>query len=133
MATDTLLLLIMAIVLPPLPVFLINKTVFTKEFLVSVLLTILGHIPGLLFSFYYILIEHPKQTVRLDEEAALDHGHDHDNFTPRNQQSGYTDVEPQSPTQDPIESPIVGSSDAPPTYNEVNSKPVDVKDNKVQL
>lgn len=62
------ILIILAFILPPLPVFLITKNIFqTPEFFISVILTILGHIPGVLFALYYILVEYPKTIARADD------------------------------------------------------------------
>ena len=51
------ILALMALILPPLPLFLMTAphyTLFTKEIFISVLLTLLGHVPGIIFSLYLI-------------------------------------------------------------------------------
>ncbi|ODV80442.1 uncharacterized protein CANTADRAFT_29841, partial [Suhomyces tanzawaensis NRRL Y-17324] len=70
------LLVIMAFVFPPLPVFILKEYhVFNKETLIVVLLTLLGHIPGIIFALWYSLVEFPKANgqrdgyVRIDEES----------------------------------------------------------------
>lgn len=61
-----ILLILLAFILPPLPIIMLsNNNVFTKECLISIILTLLGHVPGVLFSLYYILIEYPKRLSRL--------------------------------------------------------------------
>ena len=61
-----ILLVLLAFILPPLPIVVLsNNSIFTQECLISVILTLLGHIPGVLFSLYYILIEYPKRLARL--------------------------------------------------------------------
>lgn len=56
------LLIIIAIVLPPLGVFLVKQnSIRNKEFWVTLFLTICGHIPGTVFALYYMIcIEFPK-------------------------------------------------------------------------
>ncbi|RLV93620.1 hypothetical protein JA1_002357 [Spathaspora sp. JA1] len=56
------ILIIAALVLPPLAIFLVKKySIWNKEFLVSVLLTMFGHVPGAVFTLYYLLcVEFPQ-------------------------------------------------------------------------
>lgn len=62
---QNVLLIILSLILPPLPIIMLsNNSIFTKECLISVILTLLGHIPGVFFSLYYILIEYPKRFTR---------------------------------------------------------------------
>lgn len=62
---QTMLLIVLSFIIPPLPIIMLsNNAIFTKECLISVILTLLGHIPGIIFSLYYILIEHPKRITR---------------------------------------------------------------------
>ncbi|RCK67661.1 hypothetical protein Cantr_03411 [Candida viswanathii] len=53
---ETFLLIIMAIVLPPLPMYLMDKTIFSRNFIVCCLLTLCGGIAGLIFSCYIIYL-----------------------------------------------------------------------------
>ncbi|EGW33643.1 uncharacterized protein SPAPADRAFT_50498 [Spathaspora passalidarum NRRL Y-27907] len=59
---EQFILIIAALVLPPLAIFLAKKySIWNKEFLVSVLLTMFGHIPGAIFTLYYLwYIEFPQ-------------------------------------------------------------------------
>lgn len=158
---EKLLLGALGFFLPPVPVFLLQKTVFTKEFLVTVILTCLGHVPGVIFSFYFIFVEYPRKSyTRLDDEShpqgnrrhrARNHGHHHDDSHDSHNggNSRYTDTPTESseaPVNPPVEvnAPVAqgeGSSDAaPPTYDEavpqdqqLKQSEVDSKrDNKIQ-
>ncbi|CAH2354396.1 hypothetical protein CLIB1423_16S01750 [[Candida] railenensis] len=81
-----LFLAIMAFILPPLPLFLLtgpNYTIFTKEIFISLLLTIFGHIPGIIFSLYVIFYDSdpfasdgPLGYTSIDDEGS-DHPHHH--------------------------------------------------------
>lgn len=55
---EQFVLVLAAIFLPPLATFLAQRTIFTKEFLVTVVLTLFGHIPGVYLpsTFYFALI-----------------------------------------------------------------------------
>lgn len=60
--TQRLLLCLIAVFLPPLPLFLLtrpNPTVRTKEFWTCLLLTVLFGIGGVLYAIYFICFEFP--------------------------------------------------------------------------
>ncbi|CUM50811.1 unnamed protein product [Debaryomyces tyrocola] len=62
---QNILLIILSFIIPPVPIIMLSdNSIFTKECLISVILTLLGHIPGVLFSLYFILIEYPKRAHR---------------------------------------------------------------------
>lgn len=62
---QNILLIVLSFIIPPVPIIMLSdNSIFTKECLISVILTLLGHIPGVLFSLYYILIEYPKRITR---------------------------------------------------------------------
>lgn len=62
---QNILLIVLSFIIPPVPIIMLSdNSIFTKECLISVILTLLGHIPGVLFSLYYILIEYPKRATR---------------------------------------------------------------------
>lgn len=134
-----LVLLVMGVILPPLPVFLLQgNTIFTMEFLVSVLLTVLGHLPGVLFAVYYICVKYPQSTreegyIRIDDENQVgfqdtpsDEPHSRQHFGIDDVDHGKSDAKPES-----------AGEQAPPDYDEIvgtsNIAPLtDTKDNKVQ-
>ncbi|KAI5957530.1 hypothetical protein KGF57_003224 [Candida theae] len=61
---EQFVLLLAAIFLPPLATFLAQRTIFTKEFLVTVILTFFGHIPGSVFAIYFLFyIDFPSRGV----------------------------------------------------------------------
>ncbi|KAI5951716.1 hypothetical protein KGF54_004791 [Candida jiufengensis] len=77
---EQFVLVLLAIFLPPLAICFAKRSIFNKEFLVGLLLTIFGHLPGLIFSLYYLLcIYFPERrgevdgytTLRDDEEHRL--------------------------------------------------------------
>lgn len=62
---QNILLIVLSFIIPPVPIIILSdNSIFTKECLISVILTLLGHVPGVLFSLYYILIEYPKRANR---------------------------------------------------------------------
>lgn len=71
--TQKIILVVLAFVLPPLPVLLLTAPnyTFTLEFFVLVVLTLLGHVPGVLYTVWFLLFElkHPEGYIRIDEEA----------------------------------------------------------------
>lgn len=151
---ERILLGLLAFFLPPVPVFLLTKTIFTKEFLVSVILTCLGHVPGVLFTLYYIYFEYPRDSYnRLDNESRPGHrqgrnvaasgGGYTDNPEPESQNQVQAPIEaPQvQPEFDQVPAPVEGSSDAPPpSYDDTVPKEQQLKqgeidskaDNKIQ-
>ncbi|KAI5964633.1 uncharacterized protein KGF55_001702 [Candida pseudojiufengensis] len=83
---EQFVLVLLAIFIPPLAICFAKRSIFNKEFLVGLLLTLLGHLPGLIFSLYYLLcVYFPERrgevdgytTIRDDEEHRLG-GNDHD-------------------------------------------------------
>lgn len=61
---EQFVLVLAAIFLPPLATFLAQRTIFTKEFLVTVVLTLFGHIPGSVFAIYFLFcIDFPSRGV----------------------------------------------------------------------
>ncbi|KAM0821371.1 hypothetical protein ACQ4PT_072276 [Festuca glaucescens] len=56
----TFLEILIAILLPPLGVFL-HYGLCSKEFLISVLLTILGYIPGIIYAVYVLVSRSDEQ------------------------------------------------------------------------
>ncbi|CUM68225.1 uncharacterized protein PRCAT00005946001 [Priceomyces carsonii] len=135
------ILTLLAFIFPPLPVFMLNNyVVFSKEMLLSVLLTILGHLPGVLYSIFYIFVEFPKQNrstegyiqITDDEETnirAAPRSTTGENSSPSESRLGTSNVESAPLVQN-------SSEDEPPNYEEIagSSKPNvrDSKDNKVQ-
>lgn len=107
---QNILLIGLAIVFPPIPVFLLdNYRALTKPMLITVLLTVFGHIPGVIFAIYYI-IEHEKfhshhhhhhhersQYSRLDDEQQIPETvpavHNHVDHPPLAPVGRYTDDE----------------------------------------
>ncbi|KAI3402422.2 hypothetical protein KGF56_004830 [Candida oxycetoniae] len=67
---EQFILIITALVLPPLAIFLAKKySVTNKEFLISLVLTLFGHVPGSIFSVYYLVcIDFPSYTRLPDAE-----------------------------------------------------------------
>ncbi|KAI0488698.1 hydrophobic protein OSR8 [Dendrobium catenatum] len=55
--------IILAILLPPLGVFL-HYGCCSLEFCISVLLTILGYIPGMIYAIYAITVDNPDRHRR---------------------------------------------------------------------
>lgn len=122
------ILCIAAIALPPLPVFLLsgpNYTVFTKEFLITLLLTVFGHLPGAIFALYFIFVVHPSRYRRAnsdyislprDEESRVHH--DEDERSPL----GISRV---SQPDEHHESLLV-----PPKYEDIVTEPPAVSDSK---
>ncbi|KAK6197046.1 uncharacterized protein RJT21DRAFT_58859 [Scheffersomyces amazonensis] len=148
---ERFLLILLAIVLPPLPIFIIKKySIWNKEFLVSVLLTIFGHVPGAVFSIYYILVEFPRSSLQTGEYVRLPDDEER-NITESTTNANPTANDPAAPSFGEASFPPdndaehhyeanEGSSIPPPSYDDVasastSSYPVDSKqnlDNKVQ-
>lgn len=145
--TQQVILAILGFILPPLPIFLLtspNYTIFTKEFLVSVILTLLGHVPGVLFSLYFIFIEYARAHegaggprdgyIRInenDEESQLRVNNAGDNAH-GNHQLGIANVQPpqhQAKTSEP-EPPKY--EDIAPSNNTATNDSKSHGDNKVQ-
>lgn len=138
--TQRFLLVLLAIFVPPLPIYLMTNpryTVRTKEFFICLLLSVLVYFGGFLYALYFICVEFPRA-----------HG------TPNGE--GYfriRDIESEPCVQCETEAPVSSetrtkpdvqqdSGDSLPTYEEVEGSsdgsrapPRDVKlggDNKVQ-
>lgn len=63
-APEQFVLVLAAVFIPPLATFLAQRTIFTKEFLVTVILTFFGHIPGTVFAIYFLFyIDFPARGV----------------------------------------------------------------------
>ncbi|CAI5756330.1 unnamed protein product [Candida verbasci] len=120
---EQFILIVTAIILPPLSIFFAKRySLVNKEFWISVILTLIGHLPGVIFVLYYLLyIEFPKNResyIRLnDEETGLT-------------EEGEEAEEPQPPP----ESILAQHEQDLPTYEEIVKKDTayDVKDHKVQ-
>lgn len=74
-----IILILLAFLLPPLPVLLLLEYNYKAgPFLVCVLLTLLGHAPGVMFALYYILWQHSERSnqyyspLREDDELLYD-------------------------------------------------------------
>lgn len=143
MSGEKILLTIMAFILPPLPVFLQQKTIFTKEFLVCLILTFMGHLPGTLFALYYIYFvqDFRENYTRIDEESETNGvagGRISGSDSPHVENSApvqrYTDEETETPQpESSVEVlPVEGSSDAPPpTYDESVPKDQQLKQSEI--
>lgn len=144
--TQKLLLVLLAIFLAPLPIYLLTGpryTIRTKEFFISVLLTILIPFGGFLYAVYFILIGLPQALAAAGGEGYirinndLEHGEPHPEVveTPSEAQS------PDGPKVTPSHTLYSDSPENLPSYEEVEGSsngvraPVDTKfggDNKVQ-
>ena len=69
-----ILLVICVILLPPLAVFLNEKTLRSSHFWVCLLLTILGWIAGVIYGIYEIWFSHSNGTARKPKAADVHHG-----------------------------------------------------------
>lgn len=133
---QNLLLIGLAVVFPPVPVFLLdNYRVLTRPMLITVLLTLCGHVPGVIFAIYYVLDhESFKRRLgysRLDDEQAVPNetttAHNHVDHPPLAPVGHYTD-----------EVSHINGGDEPPSYQDIgegSSHGGDAKahgDNKVQ-
>ncbi|KAH3666275.1 hypothetical protein OGAPHI_004464 [Ogataea philodendri] len=146
------LLYCLAFIFPPLPVFF-RKGFFSYELLIAMLLTILAHFPGLLYSVYIIydtsLITGSDRGVETRLRA---YGQGNGEYEPLNDdpeaqprevlspvpqrlgsQFHYQD---SAPDAEPTEATAVGSSANPPSYDDAiknsTSPPPLVGDHKVQ-
>lgn len=137
------ILVLLALILPPLPILLVNNFKFSqRQFLFSVVLTIFGHFPGLLYSLYYLFFELPEGAFESNQEGYI-RIQDEESAVPGRP------VQAQSPPRQggqklgvaPHERPVNGrvnegssSSENPPSYTDIvdNNAPRDTKDNKVQ-
>ncbi|EEQ40249.1 Proteolipid membrane putative modulator family protein [Clavispora lusitaniae] len=129
--TQKYLLVLMALLLPPLPIFLLTSpkhTIRTKEFFISFLLTFLMYFAGILYSIYFICFAFPSSKTdgyfRLGDEE---------------NQNAPVQAEAAAPAKAaPAEtvSQTEGPSDGLPSYEE-SETPKDIAskvgDHKVQL
>ena len=129
-----IILILLAFILPPLPVLLLLEYNYKAgPFLVCVILTLLGHAPGVMFALYYILWQHSERLnqyyTRLHEDDELlydQNDQDNERVVLGQTNSNTTQVYGIN------HSTLVGP---PPDYNEVveNGKTTDFKaDNKIQ-
>lgn len=135
--TQKLLLVLLAIFVPPLPIYLLTApryTIRTKEFLISVLFTLLMPFGGFLYAIYFICIKLPEALsegpghIRIGDD--LEAGEDCLECA-----DGQAEAAPQPKTN-------TAPSDGLPTYEEAEGSsdgatraPIDTKftgDNKVQ-
>lgn len=132
-----LVLAIMALFFPPLPVFLLtgpNYTILTKEVLISILLTIFGHLPGFIFSLYIIY----KKDTRIDGYTALEDDDSHRNDRSHSHSHHNHDHHSDNHSHQAISPPFHDlPKDEPPQYDAIASssnhvKVADTKDTKVQ-
>lgn len=128
-ATQKLLLVLLGVFLPPLPIYLLSGpkyTVWTKEFFVAVLLTLLFFFGGFLYTLYFVCVLFPESRSQPNGE-------------------GYfripEDLEHQSEPAAAPEACVPETVSSPPTYEESEGPsasreaPKDTKftgDNKVQ-
>lgn len=145
---QTLILIILCFVFPPLPVFLLKEnSLYSRELLLSILLTILGHVPGVLFSIYYVVVEYPRKNGFYCCSQGYIRIEDHENEDPEsrpmesesthNEEPNYTNPEAQVQEETTHQGSSQNIHSEPPSYDEVaNNNPFksDLKrDNKVQF
>ncbi|KAG7783432.1 hypothetical protein KL910_000052 [Ogataea haglerorum] len=150
--TDVLLYFL-AFIFPPVPVFL-RKGFFSSELLIVVLLTILAHLPGLLYAVYIIydtsLVTGSDQGVESRIRARANGNGDYQALnedteaqpqpqtlvspTPQRPaaQFHYEDISPDTPHEEALPQ----SSSQPPSYSDAikySVSPPPVGDHKVQV
>lgn len=144
------ILLVAAFVLPPLPIFLLQDyNIFTREFLVAVILTVLGHIPGTIFAVFYILVEYPKVYGRRQAAAGylsvpgdVENQIENEEQTPSGEREPFRDQHDQEEHQQFTDTDNAANETNPPSYEAVAGSSTgeahtvsDIKlngDNKVQ-
>lgn len=145
---EQFVLIVAAIILPPLAIFLSKKySIWNKEFWISVVLTLIGHIPGAIFAVYYLLcVQFPQQGVEgytqlpddVEQQLHAEHQQGLSQEQPQEQHQGiriYHDEEHVQPKENqiltandlPSYDDIVGSSEAPTGHRDVKGG-----DNKIQ-
>lgn len=113
-------LALISFVFPPLTVLILKDyNVVNWEFLASIILTILGHLPGALFSLWYLLYGFP-------EEVHLSEGRDGYIRLP-DEESAHQAISSEAAPIAPA--PAEGTS-APPTYAEIAAGHPEVSDSK---
>jgi len=95
LSTKDILLLILALFIPPLPVFI--KRGCGADFLINILLTLLGAIPGILHAWWVVFKYNDVDGYRDLEEGWEHHHHNQNAAIPR-----------------PVVSPVAGSGAPPP-------------------
>ena len=77
---EQFILIIAGVILPPLAVFLAKRySIWNKEFWITLFLTLLGHLPGLVFAIYWLVcVQFPQQGINYTpvediENLAADH------------------------------------------------------------
>lgn len=137
-SAQKLFLSLMGVIFPPLPIFILKRyDIFNKEILVSVILTLLGHLPGVIFSIYYIYV----LSDEIDEAPGASSGYtrlddDNDSDNLQASQSHHNELGISHVVRPEI---IEGMNDEPPQYEAIsgsgNQPRPDQKvfnDNKVQ-
>lgn len=141
---EQFILIVAAIILPPLAIFLSKKySIWNKEFWISVVLTLIGHIPGAIFAVYYLLyVQYPQQGVegytQLPDDVEQQLHAEHQQELNQEQQQGiriYHDEEHVQPKENqiltandlPSYDDIVGSSEGTTEHRDVKGG-----DNKIQ-
>lgn len=129
-----ILLIIMACVLPPLAVGLLNSRCdMRRELVVSIILMFFGFFPSTVFTIYCIFVQYPRNLADhngyrpIDEESA-------DHPEPITSETNETSRTPLN-TPQLVDSPIPSSLEAPPHYDDIMVQPRDNKssgDHKVQ-
>lgn len=132
---QTILLIVLSFIIPPLPIIMLsNNTIFTKECLISVILTLLGHIPGIIFSLYYILIEYPKRITRRSGRNGYIRIGDDDEIRPTPVVDGNPFVQEHGRQESLLDVPQNNESESmhppPPNYEEIVGGSNGQKDNK---
>lgn len=97
-----ILLVAMGLFVPPLPVFLLtepNFSIWTMEFWITVVLTILGHVPGVLFAIYFVLIGFDKAKAGREGYIVIDEERD---LEANPQPESVPEFVPESAPEDPV-------------------------------
>lgn len=136
-SVQTLLLIVLACIFPPLPVIILNDyCVWNLLTLLVVLLTLCGHIPGIVYGVYFVAT-HRGRLSRRDGYQLLD---DRERDIPDGPSAGPSSGPSSSsgPKQQPAQATshyIPTSGDLLPSYDDVqgsSSSAAKPTDNKVQ-
>ncbi|KAL6452596.1 OSR8 Hydrophobic protein OSR8 [Candida maltosa Xu316] len=142
---EQFILIVAAILFPPLPIFIVRRyNICNKEFIISVLLTILGHLPGIIFALYFLLcVYFPQQGLegytRLPDDVEQQlHAESDANAEPHQRPHEVHRIHHDEEHTQPDPSQVLTASDLP-AYEDIagpsagTEHPRDVKgDNKVQ-
>lgn len=123
---EDVFLYLIALFLPPLPVF-IRCGLWTNQFLLNVLLTLMFGLPGTLHSIYIV---YTTSSVTGDANRRVAY----DDYERLVEEERRTDIVPETtptPTQEHTEGSSAANSDFPPPYT--TSDIHQATDNKVQL